>query len=122
MIDYGLGLGAGIGFAMTLTYLAIILIFIASYWKVFDKAGQPGWAAIIPIYNIYILLKIVCRPSWWLLLYIIPVVNIITTIIVTLDLATRFNKDTVFGIGLILLPVIFYPILGFGDASYTQCD
>ena len=122
MIDDGLGLGVGIGFAMTLTYLAIILILIASYWKVFDKAGQPGWAAIIPIYNIYILLKIVCRPSWWLLLYIIPVVNIITTIIVTLDLATRFNKDTVFGIGLILLPVIFYPILGFGDASYTQCD
>ncbi|MGP8321515.1 MAG: DUF5684 domain-containing protein [Methanosarcinaceae archaeon] len=124
MVDDGIGLMSMlmVGLTPMLIYLGIIIIFIASYWKIFAKSGQPGWAAIIPIYNIYILLKIVCRPSWWLLLYIIPFVNIIVSIIVTLDLSTRFNKGTEFGIGLILLPIIFYPILGFGDATYTQCD
>ncbi|HJH30844.1 MAG TPA: signal peptidase I [Methanosarcinaceae archaeon] len=103
-------------------YFGILALFIASFWKIYVKAEQPGWACIIPIYNIYILLKIVCRPSWWLFLYIIPIVNIIVIITVTLDLAKRFNQEILFGIGLILLPIIFYPILGFGDARYTQCD
>ena len=110
------------GLVFLLVYIGVIIALIASFWKMFIKAGQPGWASIIPIYNIYILLKIVCRPSWWLLLYIIPFVNIIVSIVVTLDLAKRFNKGTGFGIGLILLPVIFYPILAFDIATYKQCD
>lgn len=110
------------GLVFLLVYIGVIIALIASFWKLFVKAGQPGWASIIPIYNIYILLKIVCRPSWWLLLYIIPFVNIIVSIVVTLDLAKRFNKGTGFGIGLILLPVIFYPILAFDNATYKQCD
>lgn len=111
-----------IGLVLLLVYAGVIIALIVSFWKIFVKAGQPGWASIIPIYNIYILLKIVCRPSWWLLLYIIPVANIIVSIVVTLDLAKRFNKGTGFGIGLILLPVIFYPILAFDIAPYKQCD
>ncbi len=126
MIDDGLGvligLVVGIGFTYMPIYFGILALFIASFWKIYVKAEQPGWACIIPIYNIYILLKIVCRPSWWLFLYIIPIVNIIVIITVTLDLAKRFNQEILFGIGLILLPIIFYPILGFGDARYTQCD
>lgn len=115
-------LGFILGLVLLLVYAGVIIAFIASFWKMFVKAGQPGWASIIPIYNIYVLLKIVCRPSWWLLLYIIPAVNIIISIIVTLDLAKRFDKGTGFAIGLILLPIIFYPILGFGDSTYKQCD
>ncbi|CAG0958880.1 hypothetical protein METP3_00702 [Methanosarcinales archaeon] len=106
---------------MLLLYLGLIILIVAGIWKVFVKAGQPGWAAIIPIYNIYILLKIACKPGWWLILYIIPLVNIIVAIIVTSNISKNFGKGTGFTIGLILLPFIFYPILGFGDATYKKC-
>ena len=107
--------------SITVLYLGLIILILAGMWKVFSKAGQPGWAAIIPIYNIYILLKIVCKPGWWLILYIIPLVNIIIVIIVTNNLAKRFKKGIGFTIGLIFLPFIFFPILGFGDATYEKC-
>jgi hypothetical protein len=98
--------------------LAIAVLVIAGIWKVFVKAGHPGWAAIIPIYNLYILLKIAGRPGWWLLLFIVPVVSIVIAIIVAIDIAKSFGKGTGFGVGLAFLGPIFYPILGFGDASY----
>jgi hypothetical protein len=87
-------------------------------WKVFTKAGQPGWASIIPIYNIYIWCKIVGRPWWWILLMLIPFVNFIVAIILCIDLAKSFGKGVGFGIGLALLGIIFFPILGFGSAQY----
>jgi hypothetical protein len=71
-----------------------------------------------PIYNYYVILKIVGRPGWWLILYFIPIVNLIITIIVMLDLAKSYGKTIGFAVGLILLPFIFIPILGFGEASY----
>ena len=89
-----------------------------SMWKIFVKAGQPGWAAIIPIYNAYILTKIVGRPWWWLLLMLIPFVNIVIAIILAIDLAKSFGKGGGFAVGLILLGFVFYPILAFGDARY----
>lgn len=99
--------------------LAIIVVMIASMWKVFEKAGHPGWAAIIPIYNIYILLKIIDRPAWWLVLFLVPMVNFAVSIIITLELAKAFGKDIGFGLVLTFLPFIGYPLLGFGDARYT---
>jgi hypothetical protein len=78
---------AGGAVAIFIIYLAVIVFEIAALWQVFVKAGQPGWKAIIPIYNYYIMLKIVGRPGWWLILYIIPLVNIIIGIIVLLDVA-----------------------------------
>ncbi len=98
--------------------LAIIFLLIASFWKVFTKAGRPGWASIVPIYNAYIMLKIAGKPGWWLLLLFIPLVNIVIGIIVAIDLAKAFGKGAGFGIGLAFLGFIFYPILGFGDATY----
>jgi len=98
--------------------LAIFAVMIASLWKIFTKAGEPGWAAIVPIYNIIILLKIVGRPWWWFILMLIPLVFIIFAIIVALDLAKAFGKGVGFAVGLILLPIVFYPILAFGDAQY----
>jgi hypothetical protein len=91
---------------------------IAAIWKMFSKAGQPGWAAIIPIYNIYVMCKIAGRPGWWVLLMFIPLVNFIIIIILCIDLAKSFGKGAGFGIGLLLLPFIFYPVLGFGSAQY----
>ena len=108
----------GIGIIFWLIYLAFIIFVIASVWKVFEKAGQPGWAAIIPFYNFYVILKIVGRPGWWLILLLIPLVNFVIAIIVYIDLAKSFGKSTGFGIGLVFLGFIFFPILGFGDAQY----
>src|SRR5262249_12523236 len=99
-------------------WLAFMILMIAACWKIFTKAGQPGWAAIIPIYNWYILCKIVGRPGWWVILLLIPFVNFIVGIILCIDLAKSFGKGVGFGIGLILLGVIFFPILGFGSAQY----
>jgi len=98
--------------------LLIGLLIIVAMWKVFTKAGQPGWAAIIPIYNLYIWCKIVGRPWWWILLMLIPFVNFIVAIVLSIDLAKSFGKGAGFGIGLALLGIIFWPILGFGSAQY----
>src|SRR5256714_2634405 len=98
--------------------LAFTILMIAAWWKIFTKAGQPGWACIIPIYNLYVWCKIVGRPWWWILLMLIPLVNFIILIILIIDLAKSFGKGVGFGIGLFLLGVIFFPILGFGRAQY----
>ncbi|MEZ6164846.1 MAG: DUF5684 domain-containing protein [Phycisphaerales bacterium] len=101
-----------------LLYLAIIVVVIAGFWKMFVKAGHPGWAAIIPIYNSYIMCKIAGRPGWWVILLLIPYLNLIFWIIILLDLAKSFGKGIGFAVGMILLSFIFIPILGFGDAEY----
>lgn len=106
-------------FLILLVELALIVLVIAGLWQTFTKAGQPGWAAIIPIYNVYILLKVAARPWWWLLLLLIPLVNIVIAFVVAIDVAKAFGKGAGFGIGLALLGFIFYPILGFGSATYT---
>jgi len=100
-------------------YLALIILVIAGFWKACVKAGQPGWAVLIPIYNIYVFLKVAGKPGWWLLLMLIPIVNIVLAIIATVALAERFGKGGGFAVGLIFLPFIFYPILGFGNAQYS---
>lgn len=105
----------------TITFLielAIIVLIIAGVWKTFAKAGQPGWAVLIPIYNIYVLTQIARRPGWWVLLMFIPIVNFVVGIILSVDVARAFGKGTGFGVGLALLGFIFYPILGLGDATY----
>jgi hypothetical protein len=98
--------------------LLVALLMIVAMWKVFAKAGQPGWASIIPIYNLYIWCKIVGRPAWWIILMLIPLVNIIVGIVLCIDMAKSFGKGVGFGIGLVFLGIIFLPILGFGSAQY----
>lgn len=98
--------------------LVLGVLMIVSLWKIFDKAGQPGWAAIVPIYNTYILLRVADKPGWWLLLFFVPIVNFVIAILAMVGLATNFGKSGGFVIGLIFLPFIFYPILAFGDAKY----
>jgi len=101
-----------------LLYFAFVVFMIASQWKVYTKAGQPGWACLIPIYNVYILLKIGGKPGWWLLMFLVPLANIVFAIWTINMVSKSFGKDEGFTVGLILLPFIFYPILGFGSASY----
>ena len=98
--------------------LLVALLMIVAMWKVFVKAGQPGWASIIPIYNLYVWCKIVGRPGWWIILMLIPFVNIIVGILLCIDMAKSFGKGAGFGIGLAFLGIIFLPILGFGSAQY----
>lgn len=98
--------------------LAILVFLIAAMWKVFTKAGKAGWLILIPIVNVYQLLKIAGRPGWWLILLIIPLVNLIISILVSMDIAKSFGKGAGFGLGLAFLSPIFYPILGFGSATY----
>ena len=109
---------------LIVVYIVVIVFEIAALWQVFVKAGQPGWAAIIPIYNIYILLKVIGRPGWWLLLFLIGIVpfvgwivDLVLGIIIGQDLAKSFSKSTGFGVGLWLLSFIFIPILGWGRRS-----
>jgi hypothetical protein len=118
--DYGEpSAAAGIfGGLFMIVWIAVLVLVVAGLWKVFTKAGKPGWACLIPIYNIIVLLEIVGRPLWWFVLMLIPFVNFIVAIIVSIDVAKSFGKGTGFGLGLALLGFIFYPLLGFGDATY----
>lgn len=116
--DGGL-IGALFGGFSLLCWGAFLVLVVAGLWKVYAKADQPGWAAIIPIYNIYVMTKIIGRPWWWLLLLFIPFVNFVVSIIMSIDMAKSFGKDTAYGVLLLwLLNVIGYLILGFGSAEY----
>lgn len=108
------GLSAG----LILFILAIAVFYIYCMWKIYRKAGYQGWEAIVPIYNTYILLKIVGKPWWWLLLMLIPGVNIVFAIWTYNMLSKSFGKTELFTVGLLLLSFIFFPILAFGDAKY----
>jgi len=111
--------GAGIILGLYFYFLiAFTLFLLASLWILFVKADEPGWASIMPIYNIVVLLKISGKPWWWILLYFIPIVSIVIAIIHMIALAEAFGKGAGFGIGLAFLGFIFLPILAFGDADY----
>ena len=110
--------GGASGGISTLIFLVLLCGILAGVWKTFAKAGKPGWGSIIPIYNAILLLEIAGRPSWWLILFLVPFVNLFVGIILAIDIAKNFGKGTGFGLGLAFLGFIFYPILGFGDAVY----
>jgi len=112
------GAGAFIG-GLFFVYLIVIILMIVSLWTIFKKAGQPGWACIIPIYNFIVMLQIAGRPIWWIILMFIPFVNVVVSIIVANDVAKAFGKSSLFTIGMVVLPFIFYPILAFSDAQYN---
>ena len=98
--------------------LIIFLVVVAGMWKVFEKAGKPGWAAIIPIYNAYVLTEISGKEILWFILLFVPCINIVAIILICIDVAKAFGKGAGFGLGLAFLGPIFYPLLGFSNARY----
>jgi hypothetical protein len=97
----------------------VAILVIAGLWRVFTKAGKPGWAALIPIYNFIVLLQIAGKPAWWFLLFLIPGVNFVILILVMIGVAKAFGKGTGFTLGLLFLSPIFVPVLGFGNSRYV---
>ncbi|MFY0600548.1 MAG: hypothetical protein JXR03_12825 [Cyclobacteriaceae bacterium] len=98
-------------------YLAIIIVTIAGMWKTYEKAGKPGWTSIIPIYGTIVMLEIVGKPAWWVILILfLPFIFFIWTYNL---LSKSFGNGVGFTLGLIFLPMIFFPILGFGSAKYN---
>ena len=117
----GAAVVALLGFLWLISFV-LSIVALAGMWKIFSKAGKPGWAAIIPFYNLYVLLEITGKPIWWIVLFLIPVVNFIAPVVVMfliyMTLAERFGRGGGTAVGLLLLPFIFAPILGFGSATY----
>jgi hypothetical protein len=108
------------GAALLVVYLAVVFFYVTAGWKVFVKAGEPGWGIFVPIYNLYLICKIAGRPEWWLILFFIPLINIVFGLIIAMDIAKAFSKSSGFGIGLWLFGFLFVPILGYGSAQYTK--
>ena len=115
MLEGLLAAGAGV---MIFSLLLIVFLIICR-WKIFAKAGQPGWASIVPIYNTIVYLQVCKKPVWWIVLLLLPFVNIVILIILTFQLAKVFGKGAGFGVGLLLVPIICLPILAFGSAQYV---
>jgi len=110
--------GAGGAGMVLIVELVLAILMIVCLWKIFTKAGQPGWAALIPFYNAYVMLQIAGKPGWWLILMFVPVVGLVVGILATVALAARFGKSVAFVVGMILLPIVFWPMLAFGSAQY----
>jgi hypothetical protein len=107
------------GLCGLMVVLVIAAVQIVGMWKTFVKAGQPGWACLIPIYNVYVMIQMAGRPAWWLILVFIPFVNAIAMIIIASDLAKRFGGGIGLGLLLVFIPLIGFAVTGFGDAKYT---
>ena len=99
---------------------ALTLLIFAGFWKTFEKAGEPGWAGIIPIYNLYVLVKISGNAWWWFILFFVPLINFVATLKISIDVAGKFNRGVLFGLGLTFLSFIFFPLLGFGGFQYRD--
>jgi len=119
-LQAGGGGGSGIGALLFfLVPLAIAVVVVAGFWKTFAKAGEPGWAAIIPIYNVYVMVKVSGNPWWWLILFLLPILNLVALFKISIDVAKAFGQGLGFGVGLALLSFVFWPLLGFGDYEYV---
>jgi len=103
---------------ISLIPLLLMLVALAGLWKAFVKSGAPGWACIVPFYNLWIMVKMAGKPPLWFILCFIPIVGIIIAILLSIAIAERFGKGAGFGVGLALLGFIFWPMLGFGSAEW----
>ena len=100
-------------------WFIVWILSIVAMWKIFEKAGEAGWKSIVPFYNIYVLCQIAGRNGLWMLGFLVPFVNVIILLIISIDLAKHFGKSTAFGVvALWLFSIIGFLVLGFGDAKY----
>ncbi len=112
--------GGGLAILIILLGTVFSVLMIIAGWRILTKAGQPGWAILIPIYQIIVFCKAAGKPAWWFVLLLIPGVNIVISLLLCLGLASKFGKGAGFGVGLFLLPLVFVPILGFGPAAHED--
>ncbi len=110
---------AAIGTGVIIFYLVIFLLLIVSMWKIFTKAGKPGWASIVPIYNLIVFLEIVGKPTWWIILLLIPVVNLVIAIILVHRLSLAFGHGIGMTLLLLFVGIIGYPVIAFGSSKYV---
>ena len=108
--------------AIVMIQLALVILSIVALWKLFTKAGKPGWASIVPIYNTCVMLDMASKPMWWVILLFIPVVNIVISVLMLIGLAKNFGRGAGTVVGLIFLPFIFLLILAFGSAEYNRIE
>ncbi len=120
-----LGLFKGMGTGMLIVWIAIMVFMIVSWWIVFKKAGQPGWAILIPIYNFLVILRVAGKPWWWVFAILLPIIPIVGAILLLVAMififhgvSKNFGQGAGFTVGLVLLSVIFVPILAFGDYKW----
>lgn len=104
---------------VVLIVLAVSILMIIAMWRIFTKAGKPGWASLVPIYNMVVMMQIVGRPEWQVVLMFLPFAHIYISIVLPLDLAKSFGKTTGFGVLMIFFPAIMNPILAFGSSRYV---
>lgn len=124
-----LNLFKGMGTGMLIVWIAIMVFMIISWWIVFKKAGQPGWAILIPIYNFLVILRVASKPWWWvfaLLLAIIPfagpILLLVAMIFIFHGISKNFGQGAGFTVGLVLLSIVFVPILAFGDYKWKAVE
>ena len=110
--------GGGSPVVTLIVYLILVIAWIAGLWKIFEKAGKPGWAAIVPIYNVIVLLQVVGKPVWWIILLLIPIVSLIIMIIVLLDLVKKFGQPGWHVLLALFFGFAYMPYLGFGSPQY----
>ena len=106
------------GLLLGIYLVSYLVFFVIPVWVIFTKAGEAGWQAIIPIWNTIIFLKISGKPIWWIILFFIPIVNIVIWILVLHALSVSFGHGAGFTVGLFFLSVIFYYILAFDSSRY----
>ncbi len=119
-------LAAVFGGTFMLVWLAVVVVSIIGMWKVFEKAGKPGWVSIIPVYNYWVLAEIAGKPGWWALVFLLawipvlgPIAALVVAVLISIELAKAFGKDPAYAALLVLVPFVGFPMLGFGDAKYT---
>lgn len=119
---YFASLTTGMIICYSLIAFIVWLLTIIAHWKIFTKAGKPGWASIVPLYNLYILFQIAGYNGWLFLLLLIPFVNVVMMVLVCIRLAKDFGKGYGFALGLLFLNTVFTLILGLGSSKYSEVE
>lgn len=101
---------------------AVVLLVTVALWRLFEKAGRHGWEAVIPVYNLYVWCKLTYGSGWYCISLIIPILNIISYMVLSIKTAYCYGKGFLFGGGILLLPPVFLLWLAFGDARYEGAE
>lgn len=102
--------------------LAVLLLMIPAVWRTFEKAGKPGWAGFVPLYNIYVLCRMGGLPGWWVALMVLPGINLLVLLAICHRVARAFGHGPGMALLMVFLPLVGFPVLGFGPAQYQQPD